>query len=295
MGLLPERSPRHSIAKKPDNKENESPKKAREVNITPVKKIIPMPSQTKQVILQSKEGPQILGMLKGIHQILQSLDSKVTAQNQKIDDNVQRLKDLEQTVKTFQLTAPSTVFQKPAFIPFKNFKELKKYDKCSEEEREKLRKWLDSFNRRTNVTENVREILRGNRLMTDDLLTDVVWEGQNGRKSSKKQIFRLRITYDLRHALQNMYPKMTDEEYKLATQKALKAAYSRVDQRKRKTVNGENNAKKKRLSDAEFFQNAWAPGSDNEEEEEEEEVRNEDGKNEDKGNEDENGGGGQSS
>ncbi|KAH0554453.1 hypothetical protein KQX54_010820 [Cotesia glomerata] len=54
MGLLPERSPRHSIAKKPHNKENESPKKARE--------------------------------------ILQSLDSKVTAQNQKIDDNVQRLK-----------------------------------------------------------------------------------------------------------------------------------------------------------------------------------------------------------
>ncbi|KAH0554454.1 hypothetical protein KQX54_010822 [Cotesia glomerata] len=118
---------------------------------------------------------------------------------------------------------------------------------CSEEEREKLRKWLDSFNRRTNVTENVREILRGNRLMTDDLLTDVVWEGQNGRKSSKKQIFRLRITYDLRHALQNMYPEMTDEEYKLATQKALKAAYSRVDQRKRKTVNGENNAKKKKI------------------------------------------------
>ncbi|XP_074101188.1 uncharacterized protein LOC141528834 [Cotesia typhae] len=132
------------------------------------------------------------------------------------------------------------------------------------------RKWLDSFNRRTNVTENVREILRGNRLMTDDLLTDVVWEGQNGRKSSKKQIFRLRITYGLRHALQNMYLEMTDEEYKLATQKALKAAYSRVDQRKRKTE------------------------CDNEEEKEEEEVRNEDGKNEDKGNEDENGGGGQS-
>ena len=52
--------------------------------------------------------------------------------------------------------------------------------------------------------------------------------------------FTLIIIVLFSDALKKMYPSMTDGEYKTAVQKALKAAFSRVDQRKRKFDDGDN-------------------------------------------------------
>ncbi|CAD6243221.1 GSCOCG00012652001-RA-CDS, partial [Cotesia congregata] len=171
-------------------------------------------------MIQSKEGPQILAALKEIHNTLGAMNFKLTAQDKKIEANTERLQALWEVVKTFHTTSSGMEFEKPAFIPFTTYKQVKNYDKSSEKEQEKLKKWLILHHIRTNVADNVREIFSKGRLMTDELLTLVVWEGHSGKKSSKKQLFRRRVTHDLRQTLLEMYPSMTDTEFKSAVQKA---------------------------------------------------------------------------
>ena len=64
--------------------------------------------------------------------------------------------------------------------------------------------------------------------------------------------FTLIIIVLFSDALKKMYPSMTDDEYKTAVQKALKAAFSRVDQRKRKFDDGDNPSKKRKLVASNF-------------------------------------------
>lgn len=72
-----------------------------------------------------------------------------------------------------------------------------------------------------------------------------------------------------------MYPSTTDAEFKSAVQKALKAAYSRDDQRKRNKTKSGNSEKRRKLSDTEFFNSKYIPSDDNEKEEEEGEKEGE--------------------
>ncbi|XP_074098420.1 uncharacterized protein LOC141527063 isoform X2 [Cotesia typhae] len=224
----------------------------------------------KKIVLQSKDGPEILSLLKEAYKLLETINTKVTEQDKKIEQHSKHLEEVKQIIGTFQFATAGGGFEKPPFIPFKKYDELKNYDKFTDEERAKLKKWVLFFNRRTNVTENVREILQGNRLITDELLQNMVWEGAKGRESTKQTISRRRVIYDIQKVFSEMYPTMTDIEFKIAVQKGLKAAYSRVDQRKKqKRKQGGNDKKRRKMSDAEFFHNQWISSSDTDEENEE--------------------------
>ncbi|XP_074098827.1 uncharacterized protein LOC141527314 isoform X2 [Cotesia typhae] len=270
----PQQSPRRSHQNYSD-KLKKSVAVTSSINQTPAKKIgLPAVSTNKPIMIQSKEGPQILATLKEIQNTVGILHSKLTAQDIKIEKNAQCLQSLWEVVRTIHTTPSGMEFEKPAFIPFTAYKEIKNYDKSSETEQVKLRKWLNLHRIGTNVAETVREIFSKGRLMTDELLTLVVWEGTNGRKTSKNQLFRRRITHDLRPLL-DMYPSMTDSEFKLAVQKALKSANSREDQRKRSKAKSGQLEKKRKLSDTEFFNSKYVPSVESEEEEEEERKKEE--------------------
>ncbi|CAD6216629.1 GSCOCG00012888001-RA-CDS, partial [Cotesia congregata] len=99
---------------------------------------LPAVSANKSIMIQSKEGPQILAALKEIHNTLGAMNFKLTAQDKKIEANTERLQALWEVVKTFHTTPSGMEFEKPAFIPFTTYKQVKNYDKSSEKEQEKL-------------------------------------------------------------------------------------------------------------------------------------------------------------
>ncbi|XP_074102226.1 uncharacterized protein LOC141529536 isoform X1 [Cotesia typhae] len=159
------------------------------------------PASTKKIsgvspiVIQSKEGPQILALLKNINSNFQTLDTEVTDQNQKLDNILQRLTKLEATVKESETSNDG--FIRPSSIPFKTHEEILKYDKATTKKREEMKNYLLFYNMRNNPKDNVRDILQKNRLMTDKLLTEIIWAGKNGQKTDKLSVKPTRIIFDL--------------------------------------------------------------------------------------------------
>ncbi|KAH0549676.1 hypothetical protein KQX54_012224 [Cotesia glomerata] len=122
-----------------------------------------------------------------------------------------------------------------------------------------MRNYLLFYNMHNNVKSNMRSILQYERLMTDELLTDVIWKGKKGQKTSKLTLVKKCITHDLSTVMKQMYPSTTFSEFKGAVLTAL-------------------NAVNARMSDEDFFQNEWNPKNVNSDDEETSgEDENEDG------------------
>ncbi|XP_074106285.1 uncharacterized protein LOC141532029 isoform X2 [Cotesia typhae] len=80
------------------------------------------------VVLQSKEGPEILKLLK---EGFQMIDNKLTCLNQKVDAITQRLNTLEAAVKVCQSSNDDS-FHRPNYLPFKTQADILKYNESSD-------------------------------------------------------------------------------------------------------------------------------------------------------------------
>ncbi|XP_074111100.1 uncharacterized protein LOC141535171 [Cotesia typhae] len=240
-------------------------------------------SGTGQVMVQSKEGPEILKLLK---ENFQMIESRFASLNTKLDQAVVRFDTLEANMNSskFFTGAP---FDKPSTIPFKTQADILQYDESTSQQREQMRNYLLFYNMHDNVKSNMRSILQYERLMTDELLTDVIWKGKKGQKTSKLTLLKKCITHDLRTVMQQMYPSMTFTEFKGAVITALNAANARVYEKKKKLSSKRTRknkdakavkSKKLKMSDEDFFKNEWNPKNYNTEDEEiSDEDENEDG------------------
>ncbi|XP_044595471.1 uncharacterized protein LOC123272621 [Cotesia glomerata] len=190
------------------------------------------------------------------------VDNKLTSQSQKVDAMAQRLNTLEATIKVLQ-TSNDDSFHRPNYLPFKTHADILKYNESSDEQVAEMKKYLSFYNMRTNPKDNTRDILQKNRLMTDELLTNVMWMGKKGQKTKKLLLAKHRITHDLCSVLRGMYPNMTFPAFKRAVAAALNAANSRVLAQKKNHSQGENSQPEKSVTDEEeHFLREWTLRND---------------------------------
>ncbi|XP_074115129.1 uncharacterized protein LOC141537842 isoform X2 [Cotesia typhae] len=204
------------------------------------------------------------------------IDNKLTCLNQKVDAITQRLNTLEAAVKVCQSSNDDS-FHRPNYLPFKTQADILKYNESSDAQVTEMKKYLSFYNMHTNLKDNTRDILQKNRLMTDDLLTQIIWMGKKGQKTNKLLLAKHRIAHDLCSALRGMYPDMTFVAFKRAVAAALNAANSRVLAQKNSRRDENSKPKKNKANEEEHFLGAWTLRDDEELLEEDDDDRDENG------------------
>ncbi|KAH0548473.1 hypothetical protein KQX54_001330 [Cotesia glomerata] len=168
--------------------------------------------------------------------------------------------NLETLVKNIR-SSTSCEFEAPEFLPLKTHEDIMKYDSASDEERQKMMNYLNFYDMKSNVKDNLRDIVSQNRLFTDNLLSSVIWIGKKGQVTEKLPIMRRRISHDLSKVLKRMYLDMTHGEFKHAFAKAVNAANARLrekEKNKKKTTNGSGS--RKSVDEEEMFASDWIEG-----------------------------------
>ncbi|XP_074099559.1 uncharacterized protein LOC141527798 isoform X1 [Cotesia typhae] len=122
----------------------------------------------------------------------------------------------------------------------------------------KMMSYLQFYDMKNNVKDNIREIFSRNRLFTDSLLTNIIWVGKKGQSSEKIAIMRRRISHDLSRVLKRMYPEMTHGEFRQAVSKALNAANARFrEKRNVKKATHSNSGPRNTANEEDLFESEW--------------------------------------
>ncbi|XP_074110490.1 uncharacterized protein LOC141534812 [Cotesia typhae] len=96
----------------------------------------------------------------------------------------ERLTNLETSFKLIGSSASRDI-EKPECLPFKTHEDIIKYDSASDKERKKMMSYLQFYDMKNNVKDNIREIFSRNRLFTDSLLTNIIWVGKRDSRQKK--------------------------------------------------------------------------------------------------------------
>ncbi|KAH0561228.1 hypothetical protein KQX54_014973 [Cotesia glomerata] len=221
----------------------------------PPVKLRPIVNSNKQVIIQPKENPELIPLLKNIQTTSARTHAEITAQGQKVAEVSNRLTNVEDHLKVLQHAGIGGEIVKPDLIPFKTWDEIIKYDERSEDDAAQMKRWLLFHNDCKSIDSTIRHILQHNYLLTEQMLTQITWSGSKGTKTKKKPIFRRRIFHEFRQIMVQMYPTMTNYHFKTAVQNALKAANFRVKDRIKRS-NHVNRVVRRNSLD-EYFDQDW--------------------------------------
>ncbi|KAG8038641.1 hypothetical protein G9C98_007348 [Cotesia typhae] len=225
-------------------------------------KIIP-----SSAVMPMKDACTILATLSDLQGKLNKINSTQNVILQHMECHNKRLANIEQTLGTLRATKNNSGVVKPKSVLFLTYPDLKKYDKATLEEKNEMRTWLQFHFRRTDIFENTREILQQNRLISEELILNLVWIGHRTEGDEKFPLHSRRLTYDLSKALLEMYPNSTETDVKNAIQEALKAGNSRIYQRCKNKKQSEGPAAKKRRTSLSILNSTWIPVNESSDEE----------------------------